>query len=257
MNGLPYYKAYPRDFFDGTRGMHGDLKGAYRMVLDLIYQHGGQLYNDPRHISGQLGYSVRKWNSLFSVLVEMGKLHLNGEIISNFRADKELVQLSLMQDKQRENGLKPKINKHIPEATAKPPLSHTEPDTDTEEGGGGSAGAREAVDHEEVLLAAGVDPSKDVTGKWHSSGQIWEAKRWQDDLGLSGPEILAELRGAVNGKPPGSLAYFTPIMQRAAARKTAPKLVPVEGAAQPPPSHRIDVGAAIRAEKERIEASRT
>lgn len=132
MNGLPYYKAYPRDFFEGTRGMDGELKGAYRMVLDLIYQHGGRLHNDPGHIAGELGYSVRKWNSLLADLIARGKLHLNDGIISNFRADKELFQLEIVRDKQRENGSKPKNIKHMPEAMAKPRPNHTEPDTDTE-----------------------------------------------------------------------------------------------------------------------------
>jgi hypothetical protein len=67
----------------------------------------------------------------------MGKLHMNGDIISNFRADKELDELSIMRDKQRENGSKPKRNKHIPEAMAKPSgkpkANHTEPDTDKKE----------------------------------------------------------------------------------------------------------------------------
>lgn len=41
MNGLPYYKAYPRDFIEGTVGMSFELKGAYRLVLDLIYLRSG------------------------------------------------------------------------------------------------------------------------------------------------------------------------------------------------------------------------
>jgi uncharacterized protein YdaU (DUF1376 family) len=135
MNGLPYYKAYPRDFFEGTRGMDGELKGAYRMVLDLIYQHGGRLHNDPGHIAGQLGYSVRKWHAILAKLVDLGKLQVSssGEV-SNYRADKELVQLGLMQSKQRENGSKPKNIKAMPEAAAYPKPNHTEPEPDTERG---------------------------------------------------------------------------------------------------------------------------
>jgi uncharacterized protein YdaU (DUF1376 family) len=129
VNGLPYYKAYPRDFFEGTRGMDGELKGAYRMVLDLIYQHGGRLYNDPGHIAGQLGYSVRKWHAILAKLVDLGKLQIgsDGEV-SNYRADKELLQLELMQSKQRENGSKPKKTNGIPKATAEPKRNHTEPE---------------------------------------------------------------------------------------------------------------------------------
>ena len=73
MNGLPYYKAYPRDFIEGTIGMDFELKGAYRLVLDLIYMQGGQLADDARYISGLLGCTLKKWNSLRSKLIEMGK----------------------------------------------------------------------------------------------------------------------------------------------------------------------------------------
>lgn len=120
-------------------------------------------------------------------------------------------------------------------------------------GGGGSAGAREADEHEEVLLAAGIDPAKDVTGKWHGSAQQWEVERWRTDLGLSQQEILATVRECANGKAPGSLAYFTPAMQRAAARKAAPRLVPVENPAIPPPK-RFDHSAALAAAAADIKA---
>ncbi|MFK5283859.1 DUF1376 domain-containing protein, partial [Lacticaseibacillus paracasei] len=55
MNGLPYYKAYPRDFIEGTIGMPFELKGAYRLLLDLIYMQGGRLPDDAKYISGLLG----------------------------------------------------------------------------------------------------------------------------------------------------------------------------------------------------------
>ncbi len=61
MNGLPYYPRYPRDFFDGTNGMSFELKGAYSLLLDLIYMCGGKLYDEPRFIAGHLNCSVRAW----------------------------------------------------------------------------------------------------------------------------------------------------------------------------------------------------
>lgn len=124
MNGLPYYKAYPRDFIEGTIGMPFELKGAYRLVLDLIYMQGGNLPDDARYISGLLGCTVRKWNSLRDQLVEMDKIQVNGECLTNYRAVIELETLAKLQDKQRENGSQPKKNKDL----AKPPLNHTEPE---------------------------------------------------------------------------------------------------------------------------------
>jgi uncharacterized protein YdaU (DUF1376 family) len=131
MNGLPYYKAYPRDFFEGTVGMSGDLKGAYRMVLDLIYMHDGDLPDDAPYISGHLGLSIRQWGFYRKKLLDMGKLLVRGAFIASSRADQELFATRSYQDQQAINGARPKKIKHIPETTAKPPLSHTEPDIDT------------------------------------------------------------------------------------------------------------------------------
>lgn len=81
MNGLPYYKAYPRDFIEGTIGMPFEIKCAYRVVLDLIYMQGGELPDDARYISGLLGCSVRKWKSIRSALIQAGKIHVSGEFL--------------------------------------------------------------------------------------------------------------------------------------------------------------------------------
>ena len=133
MNGLPYYKAYPRDFMEGTIGMPFELKGAYRLTLDLIYMQGGNLPDDARYISGLLGCSVRAWNGYREKLISAGKLIAENGIISNFRASLEVDNLKMMRDKQRENGSKPKTNKGLTEATAQPRLNHTEPEPEKKE----------------------------------------------------------------------------------------------------------------------------
>src|SRR5690606_23313802 len=107
MNGLPYYKAYPRDFIEGTIGMDFETKAAYRLVLDLIYMQGGNLPDDARYISGLLGCTIRKWNSLRGVLASMGKIIVNGEFLTNERAIIELETLRRLQDKQAENRSRP------------------------------------------------------------------------------------------------------------------------------------------------------
>ena len=102
-NGLPYYKAYPRDYFEGTIGMPLELKGAYRLVLDLIYMTGGALPDDPHFISVHLGCSVRKWNSIRKQLIERGKIEAADGKVSNYRADRELEITRTFQAKQAEN----------------------------------------------------------------------------------------------------------------------------------------------------------
>ena len=87
MSGLPYYKRFPRDFLDGTIGMSLELKGAYAILLDLIYMRSGRLPDDAQYIAGQMGCSVRKWKSLRDELYAMGKINIDHGIISNSRAD--------------------------------------------------------------------------------------------------------------------------------------------------------------------------
>lgn len=126
MNGLPYYKAYPRDFIEGTIGMPFELKAAYRLVLDLIYMQGGSLPDDARYIAGLMGCSVKKWNSIREELVSMGKIEPRNGVLGNLRADKELEILGKFQEKQRENRSNPNKTKAI----QTPDADHTEPDTE-------------------------------------------------------------------------------------------------------------------------------
>jgi uncharacterized protein YdaU (DUF1376 family) len=128
MNGLPYYKAYPRDFIEGTIGMPFELKGAYRLVLDLIYMQGGNLPDDARYISGLLGCTIRKWNALRDQLIALGKLQVVGASLTNYRAVIELETLAKLQDKQSENASRPRKNKDL----AEPRLNHTEPEPEPE-----------------------------------------------------------------------------------------------------------------------------
>lgn len=126
MNGLPYYKRYPRDFIEGTIGMPFETKAAYGLVLDLIYMQDGNLPDDPRYISGLLGVSVRKWKSLREALIDAGKIQVNGEFLTNYRAVSELETTRKFQVQQAENRRGSKKNNNL----AKPPSDHTEPDTE-------------------------------------------------------------------------------------------------------------------------------
>lgn len=130
MNGLPYYKAYPRDFIEGTIGMSFELKAAYRIVLDLIYMQGGNLPDDAKYISGNLNVSVRKWNNLRQELLSLGKLEVSGDFLTNYRAVIELESLRKLQDNQSINASKPRKNNGLGVAVAKPARVNTEPEPD-------------------------------------------------------------------------------------------------------------------------------
>lgn len=118
---LAYYKRFPRDFLEGTIGLSFEEKGAYSIILDLIYARDGQLPDDSRFIAGNLNCSLRKWKSIRDSLVAKGKLHVENGIISNFRADNLLETSRRFQDKQAENAATPRKNNDL----QKPPQSHS------------------------------------------------------------------------------------------------------------------------------------
>jgi len=118
---LPYYKRFPRDFLEGIIGLSFEEKGAYGIVLDLIYMRDGSLPDDPRYIAGQLGCSVRMWSKIKLSLVEKGKLSIHDGVISNFRANYLLEETKKYQDKQSENRTNGNKNKEI----KKPPNNHS------------------------------------------------------------------------------------------------------------------------------------
>jgi hypothetical protein len=108
---LPYYLRYPDAFLEATDGWPGDLKGAYGILLDLIYRRDGKLVDDAGSIAGHLGYSVRKWNLLKKQLIEKGKIKVVDGIIRNTRADDHLISRRSFQEKQAINRSRPnKIN---------------------------------------------------------------------------------------------------------------------------------------------------
>ena len=73
-NSLPWYQAYPSLFFDATIGWDDDKKGGYRLLLDLIYLHGGRVADDSAYISAQLGLkSKRKWSVIKNYLLDKEK----------------------------------------------------------------------------------------------------------------------------------------------------------------------------------------
>lgn len=124
---LPYYKRFPRDFLDGTIGLSLETKGAYAIVLDLIYMRDGRLPEDARYIAGQLGCSVRKWTAILSELVAAGKLQVANGIISNFRADYLCEETRKYRDKQSEIASLPRKNNDLQQPEP------SQSDTDTEE----------------------------------------------------------------------------------------------------------------------------
>lgn len=107
MSERPWYPRYPQDFLMGTMGMSLELRGAYSILLDMMYDRQGPIPDEARYIAGMLNISVRKWTSIRADLIETGKIFVdeNG-FISNSRAVFEIENALKISRKRAENGAK-------------------------------------------------------------------------------------------------------------------------------------------------------
>jgi len=86
--------------------------------------HRGKLPNDPHYISGMIGITVKKWNSISDFLVQKGKISRENHFISNFRATFEVEKLAVFSGKQAKNATGSNKNKDLTKAKPKPKSSH-------------------------------------------------------------------------------------------------------------------------------------
>jgi uncharacterized protein YdaU (DUF1376 family) len=102
----PWYRRFPDNFIAGTVGLTLEEKGAYSLVLDLMYVRGGPVPDEPRYIAGVCNCSVRKWNAIRDRLVGLGKIHAVDGYLTNDRATKEIENAAKDARELAENGSK-------------------------------------------------------------------------------------------------------------------------------------------------------
>ena len=86
----PWYRRFPDNFIAGTVGLTLEEKGAYSLVLDLMYVRGGPVPDEPRYIAGICNCSVRKWNAIREKLIALGKIHAVDGFLTNDRVEKDI-----------------------------------------------------------------------------------------------------------------------------------------------------------------------
>ena len=106
MTSAPWYRRFPDNFIAGTVGLTLEEKGAYSLVLDLIYVRGGPVPDEPRYIAGVCNCSVRKWNAIRQRLIDLGKIEAVDGVLLNRRAEKELEISSKSAQERAESGAK-------------------------------------------------------------------------------------------------------------------------------------------------------
>jgi uncharacterized protein YdaU (DUF1376 family) len=101
-----WYKRCGADFIHGTMMLSLEEKGAYSLCLDLIYDRGGPIPDDARWLSGVCGVSIRKWNAIRNRLISLNKITVSDGLLSNSRADFEILSADLSSRERAESGAK-------------------------------------------------------------------------------------------------------------------------------------------------------
>lgn len=187
-----WYKRCGADFIHGTMMLTLEEKGAYSLCLDLIYDRGAPIPDDARWLSGVCGVSIRKWNKIRERLISLGKLTCQGGLISNSRADFEIVSSELQRRNQAESGAKggrkraenagqSLKNNDLAKATLKP-IEEIREDKKVDTSVSTSAGARTKV----VVV-------------WPCPFGV-EAQHWRDFLGNRKTKHLTNSQTALDGQ---------------------------------------------------------
>lgn len=86
-HGADWYKREPTAYLGGVQGMSAREHAVFSVVLDLIYQHGGSVNNDPAWFAGWISdMGAAAVRATILALVERGKLTLEDGQLSNNRA---------------------------------------------------------------------------------------------------------------------------------------------------------------------------
>ena len=99
----PWYKRNARDFYEGTRRLTLEQRGAYADLIDLIYIHDGEVPDDEDWIAHALYISRRKWRPIRAALIDAGKITSEDGRITNSRAQIELKNQRARREINREN----------------------------------------------------------------------------------------------------------------------------------------------------------
>lgn len=184
---LPYYPMYPRDFYEGTQRMSLELKGAYVMLLNLIYTRNGPVDDEDGYLARYVGCSIRKWQKLRLELIGLGKITVVDGLIRNSRADDELIKRASYVDQKRENRARPNKNKAL-ESQPRSTRENSEPEPITSE-----AKAPEVVSTPKRRRAAALDQHFMADDWWPSQADIEWALQPENTKGIQ--LTVAEIEG--------------------------------------------------------------
>lgn len=103
----PWYPHYPADFLQGTMVLSLEEKGAYIVCLDLMYERGGPIPDDPKWIAHVCGCPLQRWKKIRKRLKDAGKLHLteDGKSLVNGRMSYEMSRARVVSEAGKRSGI--------------------------------------------------------------------------------------------------------------------------------------------------------
>ena len=162
---IPYLNFYPADFMNGVRGLSATEVGVYMMLLCRIYEESGPVEMHPLRLATYCGMRQATFESVLMKLVELGKLHIVGNTITNTRAEAEI---SKRADDLKNNSKAGKASaekrqqkQSKPSTDVQQPFNHTDTDTDTDKSteaiaSDGDAVAEVSADPIKAVFDAGI-----------------------------------------------------------------------------------------------------
>jgi hypothetical protein len=69
-----WYKRYPSDFLNGVAELSAEERGVYVTLIDMLYDQGGSVIDDPSRFARRCGCSTRRFNQIRTRLLDSGKL---------------------------------------------------------------------------------------------------------------------------------------------------------------------------------------
>lgn len=191
MTIIKWYKRDPKAALGGMMVLSLEERGAYNTILDLIYDHDGNLPDDDKFICGWLKCDARVWKRIKTRLIELGKIGIESGVITNLRAsseiDEALGRVASVSELNRIKGVKSGLArngfKHL-NGTGGEPSSNTPTPTTTIERGG-----KPSLEGKEGKLMAGQIPLDERSEQF----KAWEAwRRSKEGRGYSRTTIRPE-----------------------------------------------------------------
>lgn len=272
-HGSEWYKREPTAYLGGVQGLSTKQHAVYSVILDLIYQHGGSINDDPKWISGWFSdmgsAAVRR---TIEDLIDLGKLHREGDQLTNLRAKNEAKTREKLRENRQETGRKggvssaklrasnnennnldqpigsPREEKRREEATTTVPKSGDPRETDPPPE---AAAARETksempIDdlYAEVLAAVGHRGAS-LPAHWMPPAAQLHVSRWRTDLGLTDAQIIFTARESRkrHDEAPNGPKALDRVMANVAAQLTAPRLKAASKPQQKAPRKHFEVMA--------------